>query len=228
MRPTLRVLLIAAISLALGTLTSAEGEHGLDLSALPEVGTVSPEDGLAAWNTIHTDLTHPRCVNCHVGTNNVPLWGTTQAPDTIHGMAINAGDSRIGSETMSCNDCHQTSTRPNTVPHAALHTGMDWRLAQVEFQWANRTSAAICAQMRDPDRNGGRDAAGLIEHILHDAELISFITWSFDPGVGRDPAPGSLQAHLGDMAVWTAAGMPCPAERSPCHDDRAELSRHSL
>lgn len=59
MRPTLRILLIAATSLALGTLASAEGEHGLDRSALPEVGTVSPEDGLAAWDTIHTVLTHP-------------------------------------------------------------------------------------------------------------------------------------------------------------------------
>ena len=201
MRPTLRILLIAAASLALGTLASAEGEHGLDLSALPEVGTVLPEDGLAAWDTIHTVLTHPRCLNCHVGADNVPLWGTTQAPDTIHGMAINAGDSRIGAGTMSCNACHQTSTRPNTVPNAAPQTGMDWQLAPVEFQWTNRSSAEICAQMRNPDRNGGRDAAGLIEHILHDAELIGFITWSFDPGAGRDPAPGSLQAHLEDMAL---------------------------
>ena len=211
MRRTLHLPLIAVTGLALGTLASAEGEHSLDLSALPEVGTVSPEDGLAAWDTIHAVLTHPRCLNCHVGPDNVPLWGTTQAPDTIHGMAINADDSRIGAGTMSCNACHQTSTRPNTIPHSAPRTGMDWRLAPVEFQWTDRTSAEICGQMRDPDRNGGRDEAGLIEHILHDAELLGFITWSFEPGAGRDPAPGSLQSHLEDMAIWTAAGMPCPA-----------------
>jgi hypothetical protein len=212
MRHAIRLPLIVAAGLAVGTLALAQGEHSLDLSALPEAGTVAPEDGLAAWDSIHTVLTHPRCLNCHVGAENVPLWGTPDAPDRVHGMAINAGDSRIGAETMSCNACHQTSTRPNTVPHAAPHTGMDWQLAPVEFQWTNRSSAEICAQMRDPDRNGGRDAAGLLEHILHDAELIGFITWSFDPGVGRDPAPGSLQAHLEDMAIWTAAGMPCPAE----------------
>jgi hypothetical protein len=155
MKPTLRILLIAATGLALGTLASAEGEHGLDLSALPEIGTVSAEDGLAAWDTIHTVLTHPRCLNCHVGADNVPLWGTTQAPDTIHGMAINADDSRIGAGTMSCNACQQTSTRPNTFNLAAPHTGIDWQLARVEFQWTDRTGVEICAQMRDPNRNSG-------------------------------------------------------------------------
>ncbi len=207
----MRLPLIVAASLALGTLALAEGGHGLDLSTLAEAGTVAPEDGLAAWDDIHAVLTHPRCLNCHVGGDNVPLWGTVEAPGRIHGMAVNAGDSRIGAEGLSCRACHQTSTRPNTVPHAAPHTGMDWRLAPVEFQWTDRTSAEICAQMRDPARNGGRDAAGLVGHILHDAELIGFITWSFEPGAGRNPAPGSLQAHLEDMALWTAAGMPCPA-----------------
>lgn len=203
--------LIFAAGLAFAPLALAEGGHGLDLSNLPGAGTVARENGLAAWNKIHTVLTHPRCLNCHVGADNVPRWGTKAAPDRIHGMAINAGISRIGAETLSCKTCHQNSTRPNTVPHAAPHTGMDWRLAPVEFQWTDRKSAEICAQMRDPARNGGRDAAGLIEHIRHDAEVIGFIAWSFAPGAGRDPAPGSLQAHLEDMAVWTAAGMPCPA-----------------
>lgn len=212
MRHLQRLPLIISASLGLGTLALAQAEHGLDLSALPNVGTVAPEDALAAWNNIHTVLTHPRCLNCHVGADNVPHWGTTEVPDRIHGMAVNAGASRIGAEGLSCTACHQTSTRPNTVPHAPPHTGMDWRLAPVEFQWTDRTSAEICAQMRDPNLNGGRDAAGLIDHILHDAELSGFITWSFDPGAGRDPAPGSLQAHLEDMAVWTAAGMPCPEQ----------------
>jgi len=205
-----RLSLIVLASLVPGTQGLAQGEHGLDLSTLPEQGSVAPEAGLAAWENIHTVLTHPRCLNCHVGEDNLPLWGTSANPMRIHGMAINAGESRIGAETLSCNACHQTTTRPNTVPQAAPHTGMDWRLAPVEMQWTDRTSGEICAQMRDPDRNGGRDAAGLIEHILHDADLIGFITWSFDPGAGREPAPGSLQEHLEDMARWTAAGMPCP------------------
>lgn len=108
--------LIVAAGLAVGTRALAQGEHSLDLSALPEAGEVAPEDGLAAWDSIHTVLTHPRCLNCHVGAESVPLWGTPDAPDRVHGMAINAGDSRIGAETMSCNACHQTSTRPTRCP----------------------------------------------------------------------------------------------------------------
>ncbi len=212
MRYVARLALIVAAGLATGSVSLAEGKHGLDLSALPEAGTVAPEDGLAAWDNIHVVLTHPRCLNCHVGADNVPLWGTAEVPARAHGMAINAGNSRIGAETLPCKACHQTSTRPNIVPHAAPHTGMDWQLAPALFQWTDRSSAEICAQMRDPARNGGRDAAGLIEHIHDDAESTGFITWSFAPGAGRDPAPGSLQSHLEDMANWTAAGMPCPAE----------------
>ncbi len=210
MKTRIRISVIGAACFGMMTFALAEGDHGLDLSALPDAGTVSPEVGLAAWDSIHGVVTHPRCLNCHVGADNVPLWGTPESPDRIHAMAINAGDSRIGVETLACITCHQTTTRPNIVPNAAPHTGMDWRLAPTEFQWTGRSSTEICAQMRDPDRNGGRDAAGLIEHILHDAELSGFITWSFNPGAGRDPAPGSLQSHLEDMANWTAAGMPCP------------------
>ncbi|MDW4500238.1 hypothetical protein R5H30_19785 [Sulfitobacter sp. D35] len=206
MRPLLLLLTLYGFA----TLASAQTGPELDTSSLPEPGSVAEAEGLAAWERIHAVTSHPRCVNCHVGSDNVPLWGTLSKPDRPHGMAIVAGESRIGAEGLSCNACHQTSTRPNDIAYAAPHTGMDWQLAPIEFQWGDRTSAEICEQMRDPERNGGRDAADLVEHILHDAELIGFITWSFNPGPGRDPAPGSLQSHLEDMAIWTAAGMPCP------------------
>ena len=55
----MRLPLIVAASLGLGTLALAQNEHGLDLSSLPEVGTVAPEDGLAAWDNIHMVLTLP-------------------------------------------------------------------------------------------------------------------------------------------------------------------------
>jgi hypothetical protein len=85
-------------------------------------------------------------------------------------------------------------------------------LAPVEFAWFGKDSPSICDQMRDPERNGGRGGQGLVEHILHDAEIKAFITWGFDPGGGREPAPGTMQDHLNDMVTWTTAGMPCPTE----------------
>lgn len=173
-------------------------------------GGLGREAGLEAWHRIDDVLSHPRCVNCHVGEDNIPLWQAAgDASARAHGMNIDAGESRIGAEYLPCATCHQTSTLPNNKPHAPPHVGLDWRLAPPESAWIGKTSAEICAQLRDPDRNGGRNGPGLIKHITHDAEVGGFIAWGFAPGAGRDPAPYTLQAHLDDTIDWVEAGMPC-------------------
>ena len=79
------------------------------------------------------------------------------------------------------------------------------------FEWFGKSPAEICAQLSDPDRNGGRDWRGLAEHLVEDAGHHGFVLWGWSPGDGRDPAPYSLQAHVDDVLAWGAAGMPCPA-----------------
>ncbi len=188
----------------------AEGPGGLTVPAFAD-GSVSEAEGLEAWARIEAVLTHPRCVNCHVESGAPPMWSGPEFETAVpHGMNIQGGESRIGAELLPCQSCHVTSTLPNEVPHAAPHAGMDWRLAPPEFVWFDVPGPAICTQLRDPERNGGRDGPALIEHITHDAEEQGFITWGLDPGAGREPAPGDLQAHLDDTAAWVAAGMPCP------------------
>ncbi|MBT0958064.1 hypothetical protein IV417_11760 [Alphaproteobacteria bacterium KMM 3653] len=213
----MRILLAAATAMACAAPLWAEGDHGLTIPSL--TAEVTPEAGLEAWDRLHEVFTHPRCINCHVGEEAVPLWTTTHGANPgetrPHGMNIHGGDSRVGAEYIDCGTCHVTSTRPNTTPGAPPHAGLDWQLAPLEFQWTGKTPAEICAQVRDPERNGGRDGAGLIEHITHDAEVAGFITWGFTPGAGREPAPGSLQSHLDDTAAWVAAGMPCPGDPLP-------------
>lgn len=59
-------------------------------------------------------------------------------------------------------------------------------------------------------RNGGRDAAGLVEHLRHDAEVNGFIPWAWNPGGGRETPPGTFEDHVKDVAMWGAAGQPCP------------------
>lgn len=183
---------------------------GYDLT--PPAGPVSEAEGLAAWARIEAVVTHPRCANCHVGPDNLPMWsGPEFAQDGPHGSAISGGESRIGAETLLCSSCHMTSERPNSLPRAAPHAGLDWRLAPVEMQWFGVDGAGICAQLADPARNGGRDGAGLAEHLAEDADHKGFVHWGFHPGPGRTPAPGSVQDHIDDMLIWTAAGQPCPA-----------------
>ena len=189
-----------------------DDEATIELVVNTPEGEVSAEDGLAAWDRIFAVASHPRCSNCHVDESNVPMWsGPAYGKTRPHGMNINADNSRIGIESVPCSTCHVQSTSLNTIPHAPPHTGHAWMLAPVEFAWWGKDSPSICDQMRDPARNGGRDGAGLVEHILHDAEIKAFITWGFNPGGGREAAPGTMQEHLDDMVLWTAAGMPCPS-----------------
>ena len=192
---------------------TGDDESEIDLVVSTPTDPVTREAGLTAWDRIYAVTSHPRCSNCHTDERNVPMWsGPSYGKARPHGMNINAGDSRIGVETIFCSTCHVQSTAPNTVPHAAPHTGHPWMLAPVEFNWFGQSSETVCAQMRDPERNGGRNGDDLVEHIIHDAEIKAFITWGFNPGGGREPAPGTMQEHLDDMVTWTAAGMPCPID----------------
>lgn len=178
--------------------------------ALP-LGSVSQIEGLQAWKRIEAVVTHPRCANCHVDAKAVPIW--TPAGETTsraHGMNIHAGPSRIGTETMLCSTCHMTSTQPNAAAPAPPHAGIPWQLAPVDFLWYGQTGADICRQLRDPARNGGRDAVGLLDHLRHDASLGGFIPRSWEPGAGRTTPPGTFEDHVKDMALWGAAGQPCP------------------
>lgn len=207
-RIRIALLLAGLIAGPFALMVAAQGESGGDM---PAPGSVSREDGLAAWKRIEAVVTHPRCANCHVGPDNIPMWtvvGETQTRP--HGMNIHADDSRIGAGTVACSTCHMTSTAANDIAHAPPHVGIDWQLAPVEFLWFGVGGTEICQQLRDPKRNGGRDAAGLVEHLRHDAELNGFIPWGWNPGGGRETPPGTFEDHVKDMAQWGAAGQPCP------------------
>lgn len=171
---------------------------------------VSREDGLAAWARIYEVTSHPRCSNCHVGADNRPMWsGPSYGKARPHGMNINAGESRIGAEFVLCSTCHaRRDGGVNDLPHAAPQVAMDWQLAPVEAAWFGKSSPEICNQLRDPERNGGRDHLALARHLDHDVIL----QWAWTPGGGREPAPYSLQAHVNDVLAWGVAGFPCEGD----------------
>ena len=127
-------------------------------------------------------------------------------------MNINAGDSRIGAETIPCSTCHRTSQKLDSENHAPPHFGLDWRLAPVEFEWFGKSEKEVCEQLKDPERNGDRDWKGLAEHLVIDAGHRGPVLWGWNPGGDRESAPYSLQEHVDDMVIWGAAGQPCPTE----------------
>ena len=166
---------------------------------------MAEDNGPQLWGRIHEVFSHPRCANCHVGPENAPMWsgksyGSQPRP---HGMNINAGPSRIGAEYIACSTCHapHNSALPHGAPGAAT-----WLLAPVEMQWFGQSSAEICAEIKDPSRNGGRTLAAVAEHI----EREPLVQWGWAPGPGREAPPYSAPELAKFIRQWDALGAPCP------------------
>ena len=175
-------------------------------AAVAEDITINREEGLAAWERIYAVASHPRCSNCHVGEDGVPMWdGLGYGTGVVHGMNIKGDASRIGAESIPCRTCHITAPSKNAVPHAAPMINDAWRLPPVELAWLGKPSDALCAQLRDPERNDGHDVASLVEHL----RASPFVAWGFAPGATRQAAPGSVDSLAQDVMIWGAAGLPC-------------------
>lgn len=177
------------------------------VAAMPAAAQeVTREEGLAAWERIYAVASHPRCTNCHVGPQEEPMWeGLSYGAGAPHGMGVKADESRIGAESMPCRTCHITAAGRETPPHAPAQIDDAWRLPPVELDWLGKTSAEVCAQLRDPDLNDGHDIASLAEHLRSSA----FVAWGFVPGGGRSAPPGSPEEMAQDIEQWGAAGTPC-------------------
>ena len=172
-------------------------------------GLASPEsfNGIADTNArsaaIFTELgkvlTHPRCTNCH------PAGDSPRQTDfgRMHQPPVTRGADGHGKDAMRCSICHQHANfDPGRVPGHP-----EWHLAPREMAWAGKTVGEICAQIRDPARNGGRKVEELIEHIGKD----TLVGWAWHPGFGRAPAPGT-QAQAGALVeAWVKTGAACPA-----------------
>lgn len=162
-------------STMIGT-AAAEGENVI--IAVPPAGSVSVADGLAAWARIYEVTSHPRCANCHVGASGVPMWsGPSYGSTRPHGMNIQAGVSRMGAEYIPCQACHLSrETGANDRPNMAPQVAMTWMLPPAEAEWFDKSTEEICAQLSDPERNGGRTHLDIARHLDHD--LILHWAWS--------------------------------------------------
>ena len=149
-------------------------------------------------------LTHPRCTNCHPS-DGVPRQGLDQRP---HEPRVTAGAEGHGGPGLPCASCHQEANV--TLVGATLASvpgNPKWALAPAAMAWVGRSPGAICEQLKDPARNGGRDLEAIHHHLAHD-ELVG---WGWAPGPGRQPAPGTQRA-LGELIRgWIDAGAACPA-----------------
>jgi len=171
-------------------------------------GLASPEsfDGIADTNTrsaaIFTELgkvlTHPRCVNCHPAGDR-PHQGDVMR---LHQPPVERGADGFGLPAMRCPICHQAANfEPAGVPGNPI-----WHLAPREMAWEGKTLGEICAQIKDPARNGNRPLEALVEHIGAD----HLVGWAWAPGGNRKPAPGTQKEAGALVEAWVRSGAACP------------------
>jgi hypothetical protein len=140
----------------------------------------------------------PRCVNCHPA-GEQPLQTDRMQP---HQPLVMRGPDGHGMPGLLCSACHGTANfHPARVPGNA-----HWGLAPAQMIFQGRSLGHICEQIKDPTRNGGRDLAALLDHVVTD----SLIVWAWSPGPGRLPPPGTNAQFVALLRAWTEAGAHCP------------------
>jgi hypothetical protein len=101
----------------------------------------------------------------------------------------------------------QSTGSTNSPGSALVRVGNPiWQLAPREMAWEGKTLAEICAQIKDPARNGNRSVDALIEHIGED----HLVGWAWAPGYGRQPAPGTQKQARALVEAWVKTGAECP------------------
>ena len=203
MRFNFRVQLFVAVVISSVTMLAGRAVSDSPSDQLASVESFSSiADPAARSAAIFTELgkvlTHPRCVNCHPAGDR-PRQGDTRR---LHQPPVWRGADGFGLPAMRCPICHlQANFDPAGVPGNPI-----WHLAPHEMGWEGKTLGEICAQIKDPARNGNRTLASLIEHIGED----HLVGWAWAPGYGRQSAPGTQKQAGALVEAWIDTGAACP------------------
>lgn len=149
---------------------------------------------LAASPVFH----HPRCANCHPDGDS-PLQGMD---GHLHDPPVVRGPDDHGVVGMQCQGCHQD----RNLELARVPGAPKWALAPRAMAWVGKSAHEICTQIKDLNKNGGKDLQQIVEHNAHD-ELVA---WGWSPGHGREPAPGTQASFGALIAAWVETGAECP------------------
>jgi len=203
MTPAKRMALLAVLMIVLGLPLPTE-VYSVELSTA--LATPQSFDGIsdtaarsaALFTEAGKVLTSPRCVNCHPAGDR-PLQGETHRR---HQPPVARGPDGFGTASMRCASCHQSAN----YDAAGMPGHPHWHLAPREMAWQNKTLGEICAQIKDPARNGGRSLQQILTHIATD----TLVGWAWAPGFGRQPAPGTQQQLGALIDAWIKTGAACP------------------
>jgi hypothetical protein len=165
----------------------------------------NPKDGLAAFETVRAVLQSPRCQNCHIP-GDAPLQFDAGLP---HAQNVMRGKDGKGSPGLACATCHASANPPASYGEHTPPGAPNWHLppADRKMVFIHLSPAELCATVKDPQKNGGKDFAALERHVASD----QLVLWGWSPGAGRAPVAIPHADFVAAFKTWTAAGAPCPA-----------------
>jgi mono/diheme cytochrome c family protein len=206
MQPKTLLISAAFAAVALASTGSAQTQDRVQLR--PPSAFASIQDAATRSQALFTEaakvITHPRCMNCHPATDR-PLQGNDRHP---HQPPAWRGADGLGVAGNHCGSCH--TERNVNVNEGADYRSIPghprWQLAPIEMAWEGKSLGDICRQLKDPNRNGGRTLALLHEHVAKD----DLVAWGWQPGTGREPAPGTQELAGQLVQAWIDTGAQCP------------------
>lgn len=193
------------ISIVILTLAACGGEE--PTAKTPTKGPPpTKEQGIAAYDTIHQVLQHPRCRNCHPGSDQ-PLQGDE---GRVHDQNVQRGPEGKGAVGMNCTTCHGPANPPASYgEHAPPGEPKPWAMppADMKMVFVGMSPADLCEQLKDPARNGHKDMKALREHWED-----PLVKWGWNPGGNRAPVSIPHDKLVAAFETWAAAGAPCPSK----------------
>ena len=195
------MLVVLALVLAAGSSwRSVQASDPRTLAAPADFATIAdPKARSAAYFAeLGKVLTSPRCTNCHPRTDR-PRQGDEAR---LHQPPVFRGRDGLGLEAMRCASCHRSAN----FDAAGMPGHPNWHLAPAEMAWEGKSISEICAQIEDPERNGGRSLHDLVVHVGTD----TLVGWAWAPGTGRIPAPGTQKQAGALVEAWVESGAVCP------------------
>lgn len=155
----------------------------------------------AAFLAAYTVFMHPRCVNCHPA-GDAPFQGDHLQ---VHAQNVKRGKDGQGLYALKCANCHQDANLPGAHMPPGNPT---WHLppADMKMVFEGLSPAELCAQLKDPARNGGKTLEQLLHHVTAD----KLVLWGWDPGDGRTTPPLSHAEFIRQMRAWIDNGAACP------------------
>ena len=137
-------------------IAAGEPQTIMGLKNAASFASIADETGRseALFGEMMNVIGHPRCMNCH------PRGDIPRQRDEmrLHVPPVERGEAGIGLVGMECTTCHG----PENVAYAGAEGGIPghpaWHLAPLSMGWLGASPTEICAQLKDPARNGGPHA----------------------------------------------------------------------